>query len=137
MGTSLAGCSVLIAEDEFLVAFHWETVLEEHGASVKTAASVEDAMPAAQDGIDCAVLDVSLLDGDVFPIADILQARGIPFVFHSGHANLDDLVGRYPGAEALTKPATEAVMVRALERVLGTKATDGVPDHVAGSTPNA
>lgn len=116
--SSLAGLSVLVAEDEFLVAFHWETVLEEQGAEVHTAASVEEAMPFAEDGIDCALLDVSLLDGDVFPVADRLHERGVPFVFHSGHAELDELTRRYPGAQAITKPASETVLVRTLERVM-------------------
>ena len=119
MGSLLTGRSVLIAEDEFLVAFHWELVLKEQGAEVHTVSSVEEAMPFARDGIDCAILDVSLLDGDVFPVADTLHERGVPFVFHSGHAELGELTERYPGAEAVTKPASEAVLLRTLERVMG------------------
>lgn len=122
MTSPLAGCSVLVAEDEFLVAFHWETVLEEQGAEVKTAATVQEAMPFAADGIDCALLDVSLLDGDVFPVADLLHKRGIPFIFHSGHAELGELAKRYPGAEAITKPASERVLVATLERMMKTDA---------------
>ena len=118
MEPSLSGRSILVAEDEFLVAFHWETVLEEQGASVRTVATVEEAMTQSQDGIDAAVLDVSLLDGEVFPVADELQRRGIPFIFHSGHANLSELTERYPAAEAIVKPASETVLVRTLERVV-------------------
>ena len=118
MDSSLSGRSILVVEDEFLVAFHWETVLEEQGASVRTAATIEEAMMQSKDGIDAAVLDISLLDGEVYPVADELHKRGIPFVFHSGHGNLEELADRYPGAEAIVKPASEAVLVRTLERVV-------------------
>ena len=118
MDTALAGRAVLIAEDEFLVAFHWESVLEDQGARVSAVASVAEGLEIADQGFDGAVLDVSLLDGDVFPVADRLQKNGTPFVFHSGHALLDDLAARYPRSEAVAKPASEGMLIGALTRVM-------------------
>ena len=51
-----------------------------------------------------------------FPIADILTLKGVPFVFHSGHARGEDLAERYPGAGVLSKPAPSARLVGALAR---------------------
>ena len=116
--SSLTGHRVLLAEDEFVVAWHLETILEDAGAEVVVAATVDEATTVARDGIDCAVLDVSLLDGEVFPAADILVERGIPFLFQSGHANIEGLKQRYPRAEALAKPAEAEVLVRRLEECL-------------------
>lgn len=42
-----------------------------------------------QNAIDCAVLDVKLVDGKRFPIAGALSGRGVPLVFataYQGHA---------------------------------------------------
>ncbi|MGK3893868.1 hypothetical protein, partial [Enterococcus faecium] len=46
----------------------------------------------------CAILDVRLRDGEVFPAADRLKAAGVPIIFHSGHADQQALQSRYPGA---------------------------------------
>ena len=124
---SLNGRKVLLAEDEFVVAWHLETILEDAGATVAIATTVDEAKTLARDGIDCAVLDVSLLDGEVFPAADILDERGIPFLFQSGHADIEGLKSRYPGTEALSKPAEAEVLVRTLAECVERRggATDG------------
>ena len=139
---SLTGHKVLLAEDEFVVAWHLETVLEDAGAEVVVAATVDEATAAARDGIDCAVLDVSLLDGDVFPAADILDERGVPFLFQSGHANIEGLKVRYPRSEALSKPADAEVLVRCLARCIerggggGSGSASGTGTRGSGSDPD-
>ena len=53
---------------------------------VGPAAKLEDAIALAQsEPIDIALLDVNLGRGLVFPVADVLAQRGIPFVFMSGY----------------------------------------------------
>ena len=114
----LTGHRILVAEDEFLIAITLEMLLSEAGAEVRTAATVAEAVGAAEDGVDVAVLDVSLADGEVFPAADVLAKKGCPIVFHSGHATEAELVERYPGAHALSKPAHDAVLLETLEKAL-------------------
>ena len=63
---------------------------------------------------DVAVLDVRLRGEEVFPIADLLAEMGVPIVFHSGHAQSEELSEAYPGAAVLSKPAPIDRLVNAL-----------------------
>jgi len=82
-------CSVLIVEDEFVLA---EDLLEEaeaRGFAVVGPAPTLSAAFALLDtaGLrtDAAILDVSLPDGQSFPLAERLMRDGIPFVFMTGY----------------------------------------------------
>ena len=113
---------VLVVEDEFLIALELRMILEDEGAEVFEAASVADGHAviehcAADGGLpDVAVLDVRLGNEEVFPVADDLNARGVPFVFHSGHAKADELAERYPAAGVFSKPAEAKRLVASLAR---------------------
>ena len=112
---------MLIVEDEFLIALELRMVIEEEGAAVEEAASVEQGLRLvrneANGGLpDVAVLDVRLGDEEVFPVADALVRRDVPFVFHSGHAAAAELTARYPGTSVLSKPAVPERLIAALAR---------------------
>jgi CheY-like chemotaxis protein len=98
--------TVLVVEDEFIVAYDLaETVRDEGFALAGPYAHGGEALARLdRDHPDCAILDVQLADGDVFSLADALAARGIPILFHSGHAVPGELIARYPGARACAKP---------------------------------
>lgn len=83
----LAGLRVMVVEDEALLAMWLEDVLEEMGCEVvATASRLEDAMDKAQAlAMDVALLDVNLAGQLSYPVAKILRARSIPFVFASGY----------------------------------------------------
>jgi DNA-binding response OmpR family regulator len=84
----LQGSRILIVEDEYLLADDLSAALTEAGAEVLgPIASVEDAQTfiAGEDRIDAAVLDVNLRGDLIFPVADTLQARGVPFAFATGY----------------------------------------------------
>ncbi len=85
--TNLSGIRVLVVEDEGAVAMMIEDMLEEFGcivvASVGQLAKAREVAATAQ--IDLALLDVNLSGQLVFPVADILQDRRIPFVFSTGY----------------------------------------------------
>jgi CheY-like chemotaxis protein len=80
------GQRVLVVEDEAIVAVFLEEVLEELGHEVAGIVSrLEEAMARANDrDFDLAILDVHLAGLDVYPFADALASRDIPFIFTTG-----------------------------------------------------
>jgi DNA-binding response OmpR family regulator len=84
---SLAGLRVLVAEDEMLIAMELESMLQGLGCNVVgPVGTVALALRLARTKeLDAAVLDVDLHGEKIFPIAQALQARGIPFVFATGY----------------------------------------------------
>jgi CheY-like chemotaxis protein len=110
---------VLVVEDEMLVAMTIEDMLiglgaEVVGPAMRLDAALELASTAA---IDVAMLDVNLHGGRSYPVAELLAARGIPFVFATGygHAEGADACAHAP---MLTKPYREADLIRVLEEAL-------------------
>jgi len=99
--------TVLVAEDELLIAMDVMDELEAAGfVTVGPFARTAEALDYCRAHTpDCAVLDVRLADGDCYPLADLLAAREIPVVFHSGHAARDALTRRYPQMRVCPKPA--------------------------------
>lgn len=84
----LAGRNVLVVEDEYFIADDMRRAFEESGARViGPVGTIEDAlsMIEASPRIDGAVLDINLREVLVFPVADALRARGVPFVFATGY----------------------------------------------------
>lgn len=87
---ALAGCRVLIIEDESLLTMLLQDFLEDMACEVAaTASRFPDALAKAQSlSFDVAILDVNL-DGDqTFPIAERLRDRGIPYLFATGYGNV-------------------------------------------------
>jgi len=102
------GRSILIVEDEPLIAMMLEDFLDSLGHSVAgTFDSVESALARIDDGgFDVAILDVQLKDGKtVWPVAERLSERGIPFIVATG-GHIEPPPPQYAGAPTLTKPYT-------------------------------
>ena len=78
---------VLVVEDEAMVAMMLEDMLDDLGCQVVgPAASLAAGLELARSApLDAAVLDVNLAGEKVFPIADALSERGVPFVFATGY----------------------------------------------------
>ncbi|QKK20439.1 response regulator [Rhizobium indicum] len=78
-----AGKRVLIVEDEYFLADETRRKLEKAGATViGPAAGVTAALDLVEnEEIDAAILDVHLEGEFVFPVAEELERRDIPFVF--------------------------------------------------------
>lgn len=116
----LRGRRILVVEDEALVAMELEFKLQAAGAQVfGPAASLPDAMTAAdQDGLEAAILDVDLRGLDVFPVADKLKARGVPFLFYTGHGRREALAGDYPDAPVCQKPLSSDEVLRVLAQLI-------------------
>ena len=96
---------VLVVEDEGLVAMTVEDLLEDLGCEVAfSAGAVAQALQWLGDGgaPDAALLDVNLGGEFVFPVAEILAARGTPFAFTTGYGETPD--PRFSGAPLIGKP---------------------------------
>ena len=105
-GSPLLHRHILVVEDEYLIAMSLQDALERSGSVVVGPfPSVEKALKALEASlkIDAAVLDVNLGGKMVYPVADALLARHIPFVFTSGYED-SDLRQRYPHAKNCLKP---------------------------------
>lgn len=107
---------VLLVEDDYFIVTDLARSLEADGAEVVGPAStVADALTLLADApwIDAAVLDINLHGEMVFPVADALTARGVPFVFATGY-DRDVVPPRYAGIVRCEKPVEPAAIARAL-----------------------
>ena len=121
MTTALQGRRVLVIEDESLVAMLLETILEDMGCTpVGPASNVDEGEAIARDTVDldAALLDVNLAGRQVFPVAAVLKARGVPFVFSTGYGE-SGLPDEWRGNPTIQKPFTEAAVRDALMQALG------------------
>lgn len=111
--------NVLIVEDEAIISFLIEDMLRELGCNVvRNVACLEDAFAALdQDRPDVAVLDVNLDGVEVYPVAERLRERGIPFVFTTGYG-VDGLSPAWADRPVVQKPFRSESLARALEAVL-------------------
>jgi CheY-like chemotaxis protein len=86
---------IFVVEDEMMIRMLLEDMLEELGYTVAAQAGrIEEAMAAAKTAdFDLAILDVNLNGAPISPVADVLLARGVPFVFATsyGDAGLPEL----------------------------------------------
>jgi CheY-like chemotaxis protein len=83
----LAGCRILVAEDETIIAVLIEELLDaEQCITVGPYFHLGEALRAAQtEDIDLALLDVDLCGESVYPVAEELARRNIPFLLFSGY----------------------------------------------------
>lgn len=85
----LAGRRVLVVEDELLIAMLVESALEEEGCVVVGPyGRLAEAVAAARDeAVDVAVLDINLGGEMVFPAAEVLAERNVPFLLLTGYGD--------------------------------------------------
>ena len=116
----LDGKRVLGVEDEAIISFLLEDMLAELGASeVRPAASVAVALSRIDTWKpDLAVLDVNLGGERAYPIAERLEAEGVPFLFTTGYGK-SGLDARWAGKAVVQKPFTAPLMAEALRNLLG------------------
>jgi DNA-binding NarL/FixJ family response regulator len=112
----LRGASVLVAEDEPLLALDIMSVLLKAGAQVVgPAMCLERTLELAlAEKLSCGVLDVRLRDGLVFPAARLLRERGAGIVFYTGQIDPEGLKQGWPNSVVLIKPAPSGQLIRAI-----------------------
>jgi len=120
---------VLIVEDWFLVAEEVERMVHRLGHEVVARApDLESAVRLArEETLDAAVLDVNLEGRLVFPAADLLAERGVPFVFASGY-DASVVPERYRHVPRVSKPFTVEQLAAALASVCGLDGDGTRPD---------
>jgi CheY-like chemotaxis protein len=110
-----ASRSVLIVEDEPLIAMMLEDILESLGHKVAaTCESVPEAMREVEaGGFDVAIIDVHLKGEQIWPVADRLAAGGVPYILATG-GHIEPPPAAHAAAPVLAKPFT----IDAIEPVL-------------------
>jgi len=112
----LFGLRVLVVEDEFLVALGLEDDLRHWGCRVVgPVASLASALDAAEhERLDIALLDINLGNETVFPAAERLAERGVPFLFCSAFTGPERVPREFADRPRVTKPFTGDMVVAAL-----------------------
>jgi len=115
----LAGRSVLIVEDEMLLAMDIEELVRAAGCSVigPVGTMVQAARKLRESPPDAAILDVNISGEQVFPVADALHEAGIPFMIVTGYAR-EHVPERHRDRPFLQKPYKAAVLIETLRRML-------------------
>jgi len=112
----LNGRCLLVVEDEFLPADDLKWELSQRGAEVVgPAGSVKEALDLLADPrrLDGAVLDINLRGEFVYPVADELYRRNVPFVFATGY-DAWIIPERYASAPRVKKPVHVEELMRTL-----------------------
>ena len=119
---SLAGVKVLVVEDELLVAMLIEETLTDHGCLViGPFTTLSTALVAAGEAqADVALLDVNLRGERVYPVAELLEVRRIPFLLLSGYGH-EAVPAEHPLWVACSKPFLPTELLRALSALLAPK----------------
>ena len=114
---SLKGRSILVVEDEPLIALDITLAFEPTGASITTTNTLAHALILVEhDGLSGAILDHSLPDGDCCKICARLKERDLPFIIYSGHSPVK---GPCEDVLHISKPAPHRTLVTAMERLIG------------------
>lgn len=115
----LKGLRVLMVEDQAMIAMDMLDFLRDRGCVIVGPVGTLEAAAhlACTQELDAAILDVSLHDGEIYPVADLLRTRGIPFLFATGYGE-STLPKKWRGQPRLSKPFLRVD----LERMLGSLA---------------
>jgi DNA-binding response OmpR family regulator len=111
----LSGKIILVVEDEFLLALQLEELVESLGGRVRGPyRSLDRAMEARREDFDLAILDINLGGAMVYPLADDLAERGVPFIFLSGYSGAN-LPERFRSVTRLSKPCDPDALIAVLQ----------------------
>jgi two-component sensor histidine kinase len=104
---------LLLVEDEALVAMMIQETLAEFGFQIigPVSTAAEALSSARENHLDAAVLDINLGDGLVYAVAEILEQRGVPFVFVTGY-DADSVDSRFSAIPILQKPIEREMLQR-------------------------
>jgi CheY-like chemotaxis protein len=106
------GISVLLLEDEYLIALDAEQILTSLGTGKVEIVNTLDgaSAAAAKGGFDVAVLDLNINGQMSYPIAEALRHQGIPVVFATGYEMRSRQAAEFPDMIYVTKPYTREAL---------------------------
>ncbi len=116
--------TILVVEDEPFILLEIQRILEEAGACVHAARSVQEALSLlTAEQITASILDYRLQDGTADDLCHQLMARKVPFVICSGYPDVEGECRRW---EIVAKPADPQLLVT---RVLNVLVASALPEH--------
>jgi CheY-like chemotaxis protein len=120
--SGLRGLRVLVVEDVFSMALVMENTLTALGCRVVgPVARLEEACALARaEPLDGALLDVNLNGEAVYPVVDMLQARGVPLIFVTGYS-AGALPEPYRNLPRVVKPFDMRALVDLMGKTFGAK----------------
>jgi ActR/RegA family two-component response regulator len=115
----LTGKYILIVEDEPVIALDLESaVKDQHGFVVGPIDSIVEAIRTAETAtLHGAILDLRLRQGLALPVAEVLRRRQIPFVIHSGQAEIT-IPRSWPDVPTISKPAAPERVITLLAALI-------------------
>jgi CheY-like chemotaxis protein len=108
----LTGCSILVVEDEPLIAIEMAALLQTAGAEVFSARTLGEATALLERAnLSAAIVDYGMGSEDTSTLCRDLVQRGIRFMFYTGYSHMQHA---YPDAVVVQKPASERQLVSAM-----------------------
>ena len=121
--STLAHERLLVAEDNPIIAWDLQQVLEDEGATVFPASNVIQALRLTQTlGLSAAVVETQLCAENAEPVCDALSQRQVPFVFYT--TSSDRSSSRWSAVPFVSKPAPDEVIIGALKYALSANKHD-------------
>ena len=121
MSGALSGLHLLVVEDEAMVALMVEDLLADLGCTdIEVAGTVAQGLAMVEGckpPLDGAILDVNIGGEKVYPVAEALAAKGIPFIFATGYG-ISGISEAFSHVPALAKPYEPHTLERLLASTL-------------------
>ena len=115
---ALSGRSILVVEDEPVIALQLETQLNAAGARVYSAGRLRDALYMAEHpALSAAVLDYRLGGDNSSAVCRRLVDLGVPFVFYTGFSDAAAF-SHWPEAPIVPKPVDGRELIDAVAQLL-------------------
>jgi DNA-binding response OmpR family regulator len=115
---ALTGRSILVIEEETLVALQLEEQLHRAGAKVLGARRLREALHMAEHpALSAAVVNLRLGSDSTSRVCRRLSELGIPFVLHTRY-DATEALQSWPDAPVVSKPADSHVIVSSVAELL-------------------
>jgi DNA-binding response OmpR family regulator len=108
---------ILILEDDPAIALDLQAILEDRGYEIAgVIGSLAEAHRSLDHPFDCALLDIDVIGGKSFGLAEVLRERHIPFAFVSA-SRPSDVPQSLRQVAFIPKPFEEQALLRSVERI--------------------
>jgi DNA-binding NarL/FixJ family response regulator len=125
MHDNLNGRAILVVEDEYFIAIDLQRALLLAGSIViGPASSLEKTIELIERvaTLDGAILDINVGGERIFPVADLLAGRQVPFVFTTGYDEAA-IPFRFANVARCQKPVSVDTVMEALSQVIQARPT--------------